>query len=202
MAEIERVDSALDVPEYPIWKLTVEQYHQMIAAGILTTDDRVELLEGWLIAKMPKSPRYSLITGLTREVLERLLPAGWFVDSQEPLTLSDSEPEPDVMLVRGSRRDYAEHHPGAADVGLVVEVADSSLMRDRKLKARIYARAGIPVYWLLNIAQTPAWLEVYSDPSHELGAYQQHQEYQSGQSVSVTLDGQVVGTLALSEIIF
>jgi Uma2 family endonuclease len=190
------------VPEFPIWKLTIDQYHQMVAAGILTKDDTVELLEGWLITKMPKSPRHRLMTRLIRDALEKLLPDGWFVESQEPLTLSDSEPEPDVMIVRGSPRDYADHHPGPADVGLVVEVADSTLVRDHKLKTRVYARAGIPVYWLLNIAQNPVWLEVYSNPSDEFGAYQQHREYGSGDTVPVTLEDIHIGTLALNEINF
>jgi Uma2 family endonuclease len=201
MGEQERVAQSPIVPEFPIWKLTVEQYHRMVAAGILTEDDTIELLEGWLITKMPKSPRHRLMTRLVRDALEKLLPEGWFVESQEPLTLNDSEPEPDVMIVRGSPRDYADHHPGSADVGLVVEVADSTLVRDRKLKRRVYARAGIPVYFLLNIAQNPTRLEVYTNPSVELETYQQRQEYQSDDTVPVMLEGIVIGTLALNEMI-
>lgn len=116
------------VPDDTIWRLTVEQYHRMISAGILTDDDPVELLEGWLVFKMPKNPQHRLATQLTREALTRLIPAGWFVDTQEPITTYDSEPEPDVMIVRGQPRDYANRHPVPAEIALVVEVADATLV--------------------------------------------------------------------------
>jgi Uma2 family endonuclease len=193
----DQLKPSLAIPDFPIWRLSVAQYHQMIAAGILTEDDAVELLEGWLVTKMPKSPRHRLITRLVREALERILPDGWFVESQEPLTMTDSEPEPDVVIVRGSPRDYADHHPAPADIGLVVEVADSTLARDRTVKARLYASAGIPVYWLLNINDEAGRLEVYSDPA----AYQQRQTYTVSDIVPVALNNEMIGTLALNEII-
>lgn len=99
------------VPTLPIWQLSVEQYHQMIQTGILTEDDPVELLEGWLIPRMPKNPPHCLSTELAREAIAKLLPSGFFVSGQEPLTTDDSEPEPDVMVVRGARRDYVYRHP-------------------------------------------------------------------------------------------
>ena len=73
------------------------------------------------------------------------MPQGWYVDAQEPITTSDSEPEPDVVIVRGDTRQYLNRHPGAQDLALVVEVADTSLQRDRTSKKRLYARVGIPV---------------------------------------------------------
>src|SRR5437899_3211819 len=108
------------VPAEPIYRLSVAQYHAMIRADILTEDDPVELLEGWLVVKMPKNPPHRLSTGLTRTALERVVPAGWYVDTQEPITLEDSEPEPDVAVVRGDRRQYADHHPGPQDLALSV----------------------------------------------------------------------------------
>src|SRR5258706_13809024 len=101
----------LAVPTDPIWRLSIDQYHRMIQAGILTDDDAVELLEGWLIPKMPKNPRHRLSTQLTREALARLLPAGCYVGDQEPITTGDSEPEPDVTIVQGERRQYFDRHP-------------------------------------------------------------------------------------------
>lgn len=103
------LEKSLIVPDNPIWRLTVEQYHQMIDAGILTEDDSVELLEGWLITKMPKKPSHSVATELTQDALMTVLPAGWFIKVQEPITTADSEPEPDIMVVRGVRRDYTDH---------------------------------------------------------------------------------------------
>lgn len=75
------------VPTEPIWRFSVEQYHQMICQGILTEDDPVELLEGWLIPKMPKNPPHRVATKLTRNILEKLVPDGWYVDTQEAITL-------------------------------------------------------------------------------------------------------------------
>src|SRR5438128_2201088 len=121
-------------PEDFIWRLSVAQYHEMIQAGILTADDPVELLEGWLVYKMPKNPPHRISVRLTQRALEAVVPAGWYVDAQEPITLADSEPEPDVMIVRGDTRQYRNRHPGAADVALVVEVADTTLERDRGAK--------------------------------------------------------------------
>src|SRR6266545_7649231 len=125
------------VPADVIWRFSVDQYHAIIRAGILTADDPVELLEGWLVTKMPKNPRHSVVTQQTREALVRVLPSGWYVNTQEPITTEDSEPEPDVAVVRGERRQYLDHHPGPQDVPLVIEVADSSLQRDRTLKKRL-----------------------------------------------------------------
>jgi Uma2 family endonuclease len=132
------------VPTEPVWRFSVEQYHQMICQSILTEDDPVELLEGWLTLKMPKNPPHRVATKLTRNILEKLVPNGWYVDTQEPITLDKSEPEPDIVIVRGDTRDYLDRHPGAKDIALVVEVSDSTLERDRTLKKRIYARANIP----------------------------------------------------------
>ena len=84
------------------------------------------------------------------------------MDSQEPITLPASGPEPDVAVIRGDSRDYFDRHPGAAEVGLIVEVAEASLDRDRVLKKQIYAAAAIPVYWLLDLNNRR--LEAYSDP--------------------------------------
>lgn len=89
------------IPIDLLWRLRVDQYHAMIQSGILSGDDPVELLEGWLIVKMPKNPAHRISTHLVRTAIESILPSGWYVDSQEPITLSDSEPEPDVMIVRG-----------------------------------------------------------------------------------------------------
>src|SRR4051812_36814523 len=133
-----------------VWRLSVDQYHAMIRAGILTEDDPAELLEGVLVQKMPKNPAHVLAKLLLVEALRKILPAGWFVNDQDPVTTRDSEPEPDVAVSRGSPRDYPTRHPGPKDTPLVVEIADSSLRRDRGLKKRLYARARIPEYWIVN----------------------------------------------------
>jgi Uma2 family endonuclease len=175
-----------------IWRFSVDQYHAMIRLGILTEDDPVELLEGWVVTKMPKNPPHSVVTQLTREVLARLLPAGWYADAQEPITTSDSEPEPDVAVVRGDRRQ---------DVALVVEVADSTLQRDRTLKKRLYATAGIPVYWIVNLSNNQ--IEVYTDPSgpDEQPDYRQQRVCGREDSLPLMIDGHEVARCVVREML-
>jgi Uma2 family endonuclease len=156
------VESVAAIPNDLIWRLSIEQYHAIIQAGILTDDDSVELLEGWLVFKMPKNPPHRATTRLVRTALENILPAGWYVDSQEPITLSNSEPEPDIVVVRGDTRQYLDRHPGAEDIALIIEVSDTTLQRDRTVKKRIYARAGISIYWIVNLVE--GLVEVYSQP--------------------------------------
>lgn len=184
-----------------IWRLSVEQYHKMIRAGILTENDPVEFLEGWLVHKMPKNSPHSISTKLTRQTLERALPAGWYVETQEPITLQDSEPEPDVVVIRGSIRNYTEHHPTAQDVAFVVEIASSTLERDRRMKRRIYARAGIPVYWLVNLVEN--CVEVYTAPSGESveADYQQLQVCSLADSVAVMIEGQEIAQLSVKDLL-
>lgn len=146
----------------PIFRLTVDQYHRMINTGELTPDDPVELLEGILVFKMPKNTRHATALRLIRRNIEPILSTGWFYDQEQPITLADGEPEPDVIVVRGDAEAYFHRHPGPSDLALVVEVADASLGRDRGIKLRSYARAGIAQYWILNLIDRQ--LEVYTDP--------------------------------------
>jgi Uma2 family endonuclease len=195
------VETCAAVPPDVIWRLSVDQYHAMIHAEILTDDDPVELLEGWLVAKMPKNPPRRAVTRLIRQVLERLVSAEWYVDSQEPITTDDSEPEPDVVVVRGETRHYLDRHPGPHDVGLVIEVADTTLQRDRGFKKRLYARAGIPVYWLVNLSDNQC--EVYTEPSgpEPQPDYRQRQDYGASDVILVVLAGVEVGRIAVRELL-
>lgn len=186
-------------PDDLIWRLSVDQYHEMTRAGILTSDDPVELLEGWLVSKMPKSPRHRIVTHVARDRLGGVVPAGWYVDSQEPITLDDSEPEPDVVVVRGKTSDYRDGHPGPADLALVVEVSDSTLDRDRSMKKRVYARAGIPAYWILNVVEN--LVEVYADPSgpSEAPGYRKTRKYAPSEKVPLIIEGREVGRMVVSQ---
>jgi Uma2 family endonuclease len=183
------------------FRLTVDEYHRMIEANILTTDDRVELLDGYLVNKMPQnSPHGSTLERLTED-LTRLKPAGWRVRIQSPITLARSEPEPDAAVVRGDRHTFDARHPGGSDFGVVIEVADSSLALDRREKGRLYAEAGIPVYWIVNVANRQ--IEVYADPNTAADppAYRTRTDYPPGDAVPVVLDGAAVGTIAVSELL-
>jgi Uma2 family endonuclease len=188
-------------PEDVIWRLSVEQYHEMIRAGILTSDDPVELLEGWLVCKMPKSPSHRISVRLTRDALQAVVPAGWYVDSQEPITLADSEPEPDVTVIRGETRDYFDRHPGPTDLALVVEVADTTLERDRRVKKRLYALAGLVIYWIINLSEL--LVEVYTEPSGpaEEPDYRERRDYGVDDSVPVVIEGREVGRIDVRELL-
>ena len=189
------------VADLPIWPLSVEQYHAMAATGILTEDDPVELLEGLLVYKMTKKPPHSVVTQLVREALRQILPSGWYVASQEPLTLMDSEPEPDVMVVSGHIRQYLTRHPGPQDVALVVEVADSTLTSDRSSKKRIYARASVAVYWLINLPENQ--IEVYTNPSGEASnpSYQAYIHYGLEDEIPIQIANHEIGRLAVRELL-
>ncbi len=184
-------------PLDPLWRFTVDQYHLMIDAGILPSGSAVELVEGVLLQKMSKIAPHRITTRTTRRALEAVVPAGWFVDEQEPITLADSEPEPDVMVARGDSSDYPDRHPGAADVALVVEIADTTIARDRGVKTRMYARAGIAVYWIVDL--NTGRVEVRTDPHGD--SYRSLTLLSRSDSISVTIDGMEVGTIPVSRIL-
>lgn len=193
-------DGSAVMSDVSLWRLSVEQYHQMLENGILNDGDPIELLEGLLVTKMTKKPRHTLVNQTSRDVLARLLPAGWFVNTQEPITTADSEPEPDISIIRRQRQDYTERHPAPADVGLVVEVSDTTLQQDRSIKLRLYATARIPTYWIINLLERQ--LEIYSEPSSdgEQASYGWHVDYGIGDIAPVMLDGQEVGRVAVADL--
>jgi Uma2 family endonuclease len=186
---------------YSLRRFTVDEYHQMIDAGILDETDRVELLEGYVVLKMPRNPPHDGTIQIVRRRLTVALPSGWDIRIQSAITLPDSEPEPDLAVVRGDERSYLSRHPGAADVGLAVEVADTSLQRDRDDKGRIYAQVGIPTYWIINLVAHQ--VEVYTQPSGPTGApsYAQRQDFALGSSVALVLDGAVVASIPVADLL-
>jgi Uma2 family endonuclease len=195
------VENVAAIPNDLIWRLSIEQYHAIIQAGILTDDDSVELLEGWLVFKMPKNPPHRVTTRLVRTALENILPPGWYVDSQEPITLSNSEPEPDIVVVRGDTRQYLDRHPGAEDIALIIEVSDTTLQRDRTVKKGIYARAGISIYWIVNLVEEQ--VEVYSQPLVEVEQpdYSQRLDFGRSAVIPIIIEGIEIGAIAVEALL-
>ena len=189
--------ASLPQMDLPLWHMSVEKYHAMIDSGILGPDDRVELLEGILVEKVSKNPPHIYASGALLDALSALLPAGLHVRVQDPITVGRSEPEPDIAVVRGRRRDYLDRQPGPSDVLLVVEIAHSSLDRDRVLKKRIYGAAGIPCYWILDVAGRR--LEAYLDPRD--GKYSRVEIYGANDTVPVILDGAEAGAIAIADLL-
>jgi hypothetical protein len=134
----------------------------MIEAGVFTAADRVELLEGWVVPKMTHNPPHDGTVWLLQTAFLAHLPAEWLLRVQSAITTRDSEPEPDVVVARGPGSRYFRAHPHPADITLVVEVADATLLEDRTDKGRLYARARIPVYWVANLPEKK--IEVYTLP--------------------------------------
>lgn len=185
----------------PVGRLSVEKYHQMIRQGILTENDRFELLDGILVRKLTVNPPHALATELIRRMLERLVPEGWHVRSQAPLTLATSEPEPDAMVVRGTLRDYSDRHPSPNDAAIVIEVADATLATDRTFKMAIYAQAGIAVYWIVNLVDRS--VEVYTDPTGtvERPVYATRRDYRRDDEVSVVIAGHDAGRVPVADLL-
>lgn len=177
------------------------RYDRMVEEGILTADDRFELLENYVVLKMPANPPHDgTIQRITKRVGRRV-PAGWDLRVQLTVALSDSRPEPDGAVVRGDEDTYMARHPTPADVGLVVEVANSSLLRDQRDKTRIYARAGIAVYWIINLVDRR--VEVYTEPSGptDTPAYGRLDLYAPGDLVPLVLDGIQVATIPAADLL-
>jgi hypothetical protein len=175
-------------PAVPARRFTVDEYHRMGEAGVLTEDDRVELLEGWIVSKMIHNPRHDATIDHVHEVMRRRLPRKWRIRIQSAITTGDSEPEPDLAIVPGPPSLYALHHPLAKDVALAIEVADTSLDHDRGLKSRLYARGRVPIYWIINLVDRV--VEVHENPSGSGGraAYKSRQFYRLKQSVPLVLE--------------
>jgi Uma2 family endonuclease len=130
----------------PLHRFTVDEYDRIVAAGALESA-RIELLDGIMVDKLPKSPEHTWTTIETFGMLDSRLPHGWTPRKEEPVRIpAYDEPEPDIAIVRGSNADYRHRIPTAADTALVVEVSESSLSADRGKKLAVFATAGIPVY--------------------------------------------------------
>jgi Uma2 family endonuclease len=145
----------------PLRRWTRVEYERLVECGFFRPGDRVELIAGHLIVAEPQNSPHATAVGLAEDALREVFGAGWVIRGQAPIALDDeSEPEPDIAVVPGTRRDYREGHPRRPV--LAVEVAESSLESDRGVKGSLYARAGIADYWIVNL--TGHRVEVYRDP--------------------------------------
>ena len=175
--------------------LTVDQYHEMIRSGILREGEPVELLNGILVRKirnapgdgqMTVGPDHSLTVKKLARLDRRLERLGCHMQTQQPVTIPGyDEPEPDGAVVRGQPEDYAGRNPGPRDIASVIEVADTSLNMDRKLKRRIYAKAVIQQYLIINLVDRV--VEEYTQPAR--GRYGASETFASGEQFSIRTGG-------------
>ena len=144
--------------------LTVEEYHKMGEAGVISTDEEVELIEGQIIEKPMKGTSHSAVNKYLEKLLESCLGDAALVRVQDPVKLDNySEPEPDIAVVKPDDFYYATHHPTPPEIYLIVEIADTTLKRDTEFKAKVYAKAGINYYWVLDI--TNRQLYAFREPT-------------------------------------
>jgi Uma2 family endonuclease len=175
--------------------ITADEYERMGAAGVFGGDQRLELLEGEIYAMSPiGSPHAACVLHLSR-LLNRLFGDKLLVSVQNPVRLSDlSEPQPDIALLRWRDDFYRAAHPRPEDVLLIVEVADTTVESDRKVKLPLYARAGVRETWLANIPEER--IEVYTDPRE--GEYRSVKVYARGEVArSEEMEGLEVNVHAL-----
>jgi Uma2 family endonuclease len=164
--------------QYSRRPFTVAEYDQMVEAGILREDDRVELIEGEIVTMSPIGRRHAACVRRLTRVLGRLLGERTLISVQNPIAIPDwSEPNPDVALLVPRSDDYASAHPGPRHIQVLIEVADTSLAYDTQVKAPVYARAGIREVWVIDLKTDR--IAVHTRP-HE-GRYTRVRTYGSGE---------------------
>ena len=182
-------------------RFTPVQYHKLADAGIIGEGDPVELLEGYLVEKAMKGPAHETSMRRLTARFSRANWNGYFTQIQGAIALGESEPEPDVSVLRGDETTCDGRLPVAVDVALVVEVSSSSLSTDRRDKTRIYARAGISVYWIVNTEDRQIEVYTYPQPAATPPEYATRTDYPHATSVPVVLDGVTVATLAVADLL-
>ncbi|MFB2834744.1 Uma2 family endonuclease [Floridanema evergladense] len=173
-------------------KFTVEQYHQMIEVGILTEDDRVELIRGEIVEMTPIGRRHAAYVARFVQLLIIRLGQRAIIWPQNPIELNDtSEPQPDITLLQLRSDFYESGHPRPQDILLLIEVADTTVESDRQIKIPLYAENGITEVWLVDINEQ--CIEVYREPSPN--GYQNIQRFIRGQSLSILAFPEIVITV-------
>jgi Uma2 family endonuclease len=170
----------------------------MTEVGILTADDRVELINGYVVTKMAKGPAHIWATKRAGDRVEPLLGDAFCLRREAPARIPTlNEPEPDLVIAREAEAAYLERHPEPHDIALVVEVSDTTYHRDRYEKYPAFAANGIPVYWIVNLPGR--CIEVHTDPGP--GGYATQKDYHAGDAVPVVIDGQQLGFVAVDDIL-
>jgi hypothetical protein len=184
------------------YRLTVPQFEKMINAGIFRDRDHVELLGGILVDKMKKNEPHHFGVGELGEILRDIVRPDWIVREEKSIILSlFSRAEPDLAVVRAPIERYRTSSPRVADIGLLIEVVDSSYAKDRDSKWRRYAASGISAYWIVNVPQLR--LEVFSSPSGKGKSAEYRPATIDGpdQDVPVSVEGRELDRIKVSEIL-
>jgi len=180
-----------------LFRMKVDQYENLVESGVLDGEP-IELIDGLLVRKTGKKPPHVIACEASRDELLPLLPRGWRLVLEAPVRIPDyDEPEPDQGIVRGTREDYEDRHPGPADIALLIEVSDTTLDRDRGEKRAAYARGNVSTYWIVNLVDRQ--LEIYTDPSAT--GYRRVRILKPDEEVAVVLDGTEIGRITVSDLL-
>ncbi len=185
----------------PLRRFTVDEYHRMIDQGVFAENENFELIDGLVVQKMSKNPPHESTLQRVLPKMIRAVPSGWSLRPQQVITLSASEPEPDFSVVRGDDMPYRLRHPRPSDIGMLIEVSDTSLDYDRGAKLVLFARDRIPIYWIINLVDNI--IEVYTQPSGPTAApaYASRQDFALGDSIPLVLDGTLITSLPVSDLL-
>ena len=188
-------------PRQGVRKFTVDEYHKLIKEGFFAANEKFELIEGWIVNKMSRNPPHDVAIFLAQTELQAHLPTEWILRVQLAATLGESEPEPDLAIVKAPGRAYSERHPGAADIALVVESSATSLQFDRADKGRVYAAAGIAAYWILNVVDDQ--VEVYTEPagSDAKAGYRVQRIFSGGDPVPLVIVGKQLAEIPARQLL-
>jgi Uma2 family endonuclease len=191
-----QLTTALPPPASPaVYRMTVDEFER-IADSL--DEEQVELLDGYIVSRDDMKPPRVLAIEELRWLLDRVVPGNWFVREEKPVRIPDyDEPMPDISIVRGNRQTYANHHPEPSDVALLIEVSQSNLDRDQVRKQLIYARAGIPEYWIVNLID--GRIEFCRQPAAT--GCTSRTDFVAGQDIPVTIDGAIIGSVAVDAIL-
>jgi len=163
-------------------RFTVEEYNLMGETGVIKPDERVELIEGGIYKMSPKGTAHCASTSYAEDCLKAKLGDRALVRAQDPIHLDEhSEPEPDVVLAMPHLTRYADHHPTPNEILFILEVADTTLAKDRNVKAQLYAQAGIIQYGILNVNARE--LEDYREP--DASGYRTKHTYRADESFTL-----------------
>ncbi len=184
------------------YRIGCARFEKMVEAGLFEHDPSVFLWQGRLVRKMTAGHAHFITVSLLYQTLLGQVAPGWTVIQEQPVAIDEfSLPEPDLAIIRGSLRNSLKRRPNSLDLGLLIEVADSSLLIDRRNKLQVYAQVRLPHYWIVNILDRR--IETYEGPVNQADGpgYSIRRDYLPGQSVPVILDDLQVGTIAVSGIL-
>ncbi len=187
------------LPNAPLARFTVERYEELTRRGLFDSDDKFEMIDGYLVEKKPQNDPHIVAVDLLSELFLKALPAEWTIRCQFGIRLAGSVPEPDGVIVPGPKTRYRQRKPVARDVALVIEVSNTTLRYDRTTKLKLYARNRLPIYWIVNVGDEV--VEVYSDPkAGKEPGYRARADYGRGSKVPIVLRGETVAEIEVDAI--